>query len=195
MKNLKTFESWGSNYPAGAENDPSAPWNEKDAEYVRGVELKPEDIKFELVNSDFSETAVLRDKKTGDLYAMTFDSSDDEFKDYMQVDREYIGRDEDGDYEYEYDWDNAEVDSEAIEAYASDEAKHNGLGIGLDDFESGKISLMDADTAKEVISLYDYDVKAIEKAGRQTSYSYKNKYQRAKDAIKFLEDYIKNSTK
>lgn len=195
MKNLKTFESWGSNYPAGAENDPNAPWNERDPEYVRGVELKPEDIKFELVNSDFSETAVLRDKKTGDLYAMTFDSSDDEFKDYMQVDREYIGRDEDGDYEYEYDWDNAEVDSEAIEAYASDEAKHNGLGIGLEDFENGKISLMDADTAKEVIALYDYDVKAMEKAGRQTSYSYKNKYQRAKDAIKFLEDYIKNSSK
>ena len=194
MKNLKTFESWGGNYPPGAENDPMAPWNQRDSEYVRGVELKPEEIKFEVVNSDYSEVAVLKDKKTGDLYAMTFDSTDDEFKDYVQVDREYIGKDEDGDYEYEYDWDNAEVDDEAIESYASDEAKYKGLGNGLSDFEDGKISLMDADTAKEVISLYDYDVKAIEKAGRQASYSYKTKYQRAKDAIKFLEDYIKNST-
>ena len=194
MKNLKTFESWGGNYPPGAENDPMAPWNQRDPEYVRGVELKPEEIKFEVVNSDYSEVAVLKDKKTGDLYAMTFDSTDDEFKDYVQVDREYIGKDEDGDYEYEYDWDNAEVDDEAIESYASDEAKYKGLGNGLSDFEDGKISLMDTDTAKEVISLYDYDVKAIEKAGRQASYSYKTKYQRAKDAIKFLEDYIKNST-
>lgn len=191
MKNLKTFESWGSNYPAGAEHDSNAPWNQRDPEYVRGVDLKPSEIKFEVVNSDYSAVAVLKDKSTGEIYALPFDSSDDEFKDYMAVDREYIGRDEDGDAEYEYDWDNAEVDDEAIEAFASDEAKYKGIGKGLEDFEDGKIAPMDAEVAKEVISLYDYDIKALEKSGRHTSSYYKRQYDNAKSAIEYLKTFLK----
>ena len=191
MKNLKTFESWGSNYPAGAEYDSNAPWNQRDPEYVRGVDLKPSEIKFEVVNSDYSAVAVLKDKSTGDIYALPFDSSDDEFKDYMAVDREYIGRDEDGDAEYEYDWDNAEVDDEAIEAFASDEAKYKGIGKGLEDFEDGKIAPMDAEVAKEVISLYDYDIKALEKSGRHTSSYYKRQYDNTKNAIEYLKTFLK----
>lgn len=191
MKNLKTFESWGSNYPAGAEYDSNAPWNQRDPEYVRGVDLKPEEIKFEVVNSDYSEIAVLKDKSTGDHYAIAFDSSDDDFRDYMAVDREYIGRDEDGDAEYEYDWGNAEVDDEAIEAFASDEAKYKGLGKGLDDFESNKLSLMDSDVAKEVISFYEYDINAMEKSGRNTHFYYKTKYENAKNAVEYLKAFLK----
>ena len=191
MKNLKTFESWGSNYPAGAEYDSSAPWNQRDPEYVRGVDLKPSEIKFEVVNSDYSAVAVLKDKSTGEIYALPFDSSDDEFKDYMAVDREYIGRDEDGDAEYEYDWDNAQVDDEAIEAFASDEVKYKGIGKGLEDFEDGKIAPMDAEVAKEVISLYDYDIKALEKSGRHTSSYYKRQYDNAKNAIEYLKTFLK----
>ena len=116
MKNLRTFESWESGYyPPGTEFDPSAPWNQRDPEYIRGVDMKPGDIKFEVVNSDYREIAVLKDKAEGKFYAMPFDSTDDDFRDYLAVDREYIGRDEDGDPEYEYDWDNVEVDDEAIE--------------------------------------------------------------------------------
>lgn len=187
MKNLKTFESWGSGYyPPGAENDPRAPWNQRDPEYIRGVDMKPGDIKFEVVNSDYREIAVLKDKTEGKFYAMTFDSTDDDFKDYLAVDREYIGRDEDGDPEYEYDWDNAEVDDEAIEAYATDKASSEGLGKSLSDFEDGKISLLTPEVAEEVIDFYEFDVKRIEKSGKQTSYAYKDKYQKAKDAIEFL---------
>jgi hypothetical protein len=187
MKNLKTFESWESGYyPAGAENDPSAPWNQRDPEYIRGIDMKSGDIKFEVVNSDYSEIAVIKDKAEGKLYAMTFDSTDDDFKDYLAVDREYIGRDEDGDLEYEYDWDNVEVDDEAIESYATDKASTEGLGKSLSDFEDGKISLLTPEVAKEVIDFYEFDVKRIEKSGKQTSYAYKDKYQKAKDAIEFL---------
>ena len=148
--------------------------------------MKPGDIKFEVVNSDYSEIAVLKDKTEGKFYAMAFDSRDDDFKDYLAVDREYIGRDEDGDPEYEYDWDNVEVDDEAIEAYATDKASSEGLGKSLSDFEDGKISLLTPEVAEEVIDFYEFDVKRIEKSGKQTSYAYKDKYQKAKDAIEFL---------
>lgn len=187
MKNLKTFESWESGYyPAGAENDPNAPWNQRDPEYIRGIDMKPSDIKFEVINSDYREIAVLKDKADGKFYAMTFDSSDDDFRDYLAVDREYIGRDEDGDPEYEYDWDNVEVDDEAIEAYATDKASSEGLGKSLSDFEDGKISLLTPEVADEVIDFYEFDVKRIEKSGNQNSYLFKNIYQNAKDAIEFL---------
>jgi len=187
MKNLKTFESWESGYyPAGTENDPSAPWNQRDPEYIRGVDMKPSDIKFEVVNSDYREVAVLKDKADGKFYAMAFDSSDDDFRDYLAVDREYIGRDEDGGPEYEYDWDNVEVDDEAIESYATDKASLEGLGKSLSDFEDGKISLLTPEVAKEVIDFYELDIKRIENSGKQSSYSFKNIYQNAKDAIEFL---------
>jgi len=191
MKNLKTFESWGSGYyPAGAENDPSAPWNQRDPEYVRGIDMKPGDIKFEVVNSDYREIAVLKDKAEGKFYAMAFDSTEDDFRDYLAVDREYIGRDEDGDPEYEYAWDNVEVDDEAIETYATDKASSEGLGKSLNDFEDGKISLVTPEVAEEVISFYEFDIKRIEKEGKQTSYSFRDTYKRAKDAVEFLNTLL-----
>lgn len=191
MKNLRTFESWESGYyPAGTENDPSAPWNQRDPEYIRGIEMKPSEIDFEVVNSDYSEIAVLKNKKDGKFYAMSFDTYEDDFRDYLAVDREYIGRDEDGDAEYEYDWDNVEVDNEAIEAYATDKASSEGLGKSLNDFEDGKISLVTPEVAEEVISLYEFDIKKIEKEGKQTSYFFKDKYQRAKDAVEFLSTFL-----
>lgn len=191
MKNLKTFESWGgSNYPAGAENDPSAPWNQRDPEYVRGVDLKPSDLKFEIVVSDYSETAILKNKDDGKIYAVIFDSSDDDFKDYMQVDREYIGRDEDGDYEYEYDWDNAEVDDEAIVAYASDDAKYNGLGKKLDDYFDGRVTLIDSDVAAEVIDVYQSAADRLEKSNKHTTYWGKKDYKLYNDMVDYLQPFL-----
>lgn len=191
MKNLKTFESWGSGYyPPGAENDPSAPWNQREPDYIRGIELKPEDIKFEVINSDYKEMSILKDKSEDKFYAMAFDSTDDKFRDYLAVDREYVGRDVDGDSAYEYDWDNAEVDDEAIGAYATDKASLEGFGKSIMDFERGKISLLTPEIAEEVINFYEFDIERIEKAGNQTSYDSKEQYQNAKDAIEFLNMII-----
>lgn len=190
MKNIKTFESWGSNYPAGAEYDPRAPWNQRDPEYVRGIDLKPSELKFDVVHSDYSEIAILKRKDDGKIYAVVFDSTDDGFKDYMQVDREYIGRDEDGDYEYEYDWDNAEVDDEAIIAYASDEAKYNGLGNNFNDYENGKVTLVNSEIAEEIIDLYQFAIKALKKSGREISYSGKKKMEEYNNIIDFLQPFL-----
>jgi len=191
MKNLRTFESWESGYyPAGSEFDSRAPWNQRDPEYIRGVEMNPNEIDFKVINSDYSEIAVLKNKKDGNFYAMYFDSTENDFRDYLAVDREYIGRDEDGDPEYEYNWDNVEVDDEAIEAYATDKASSEGLGKSLNDFEDGKISLVTPEVAEEVISFYEFVIKGMEKEGKQTSYHFKDKYQRAKDAVEFLNTLL-----
>ncbi len=155
MKNIKTFESW-SNVPAGSESDPRAPWNQKDPEFIRGIDLKSTDLKFDIIHSDYSEVALLKKKDDGKIYALYFDPTDENFRDYMQVDREYIGKDEDGFPEYEYDWDDVEVDDKAIISYASEDAKYNGLGKGLSDYEEGKVTLINSEIAEEIINMYQF---------------------------------------
>jgi len=188
MKIIKTFESF-SNYPMGAANDPNAPWNQSDADTIRGIEIDSSKMRFDLLYSDYSEIAVLKDKKTGSLYALAFDSYDDDFKDYMEVSREYIGKDEDGFPEYEYDWSNAELDDDAIEGYVDDKVDAEGTGSGISDFEDGKVSLMDPEVAKEVEDFFEYAIKNIEKRGLQTNFFHKDKFAKYKDAIEFVKKF------
>ena len=64
----------------------------------------------------------------------TLSLSSDEFRDFMEVEMEFVGRDEDGDPDYEYDWENAEVDTDAILAYATDKVNSEGTGKGMYDW-------------------------------------------------------------
>lgn len=196
MKNIKTFEDFSITegesgwYPAGTEFDPRAPWNQSDGDSIRGVDLKPGEIKFDLIGSDFSELALLKKKDDGKIYAMMFDPSSDEFRDYMEVEREFVGRDEDGDPEFEYYWDNAEVDDDAILGYASDKVKADGLGAGMDDFESDLISLIDLEIADLFLSVFNKYKLDMENKGNHTSFMYRNKYKSILDVIEAIQSYL-----
>lgn len=196
MKNIKTFRDFSITegesgwYPAGTEFDPSAPWNQSDANTVRGIDLKPGEIKFDLIGSDFSELALLKKKDDGKMYAMMFDPSSDEFRDYMEVEREFVGRDEDGDPEFEYAWENAEVDDDAILGYASDKAKFEGLGSGMDDFENDTISLVDPEIASLFSKVFGRAKEELEKTGKHTSFLYKDKYKNLVDVIEAVQTYM-----
>jgi hypothetical protein len=191
MKNIKTFESFSLNefesgyYPAGAEFNPSAPWNQGDPDTVRGTDVPSSKLKFDLIGSDYAETAILKKKDDGKLYAVYFDPGTEEFMEFMEVEREVVGRDEDGDPEYEYNWDNAEVDDDAILAYATDKSAE-GIGLGLTGWEEGKVTTLDPQVAEELLSLYNFITSKMEKAGTHTSYLNKQKYQELKKLIELL---------
>lgn len=191
MKNIKTFESFSINefesgyYPAGTEFDPKAPWNQDDPDTTRGTSIPSSKVKFDLVGSDYAETAVLKKKDDGKLYAVYFDPGTEEFMEFMEVEREFVGRDEDGEPEYEYYWDNAEVDDNAILAYATDKAME-GIGLGMTGWEDGKVTTLDPQVAEELLSLYNFITGKMEKAGTHTSYLNKQKYQELKKLIELL---------
>jgi hypothetical protein len=158
MKNLKDFTSFSnnsqilgeSNYPEGAESDPNAPWNQEDADYVRAEQIPASKDKFEMVASDYSEFAILKEKESGKLYLVAFDISDPEFKDFLEVPRDFVGRDEDGDPEYDYRWEDAEIDDSAITNYATSQVKSGKKGVGLESFESAEVAEIDEELAKSM---------------------------------------------
>ena len=193
MKNIKTFEDFSLSesesgyYPAGTEFDPRSPWNQSDPETTRGVEIPKERQKFQLAASDYSDFAILKKKDDGNLYAMMFDPAMEEFRDFMEVEMEFIGRDEDGDPEYEYSWENAEVDSNAILAYATDKFDSEGIGKGMYDWESDKITLLDPEIASEILKISMSQIDKMEKAGTHTTYLNRGKYQDLKKMVELLE--------
>ena len=196
MKNIKTFEDFSLSesesgyYPAGTEFDPSAPWNQSDPKTTRGVDITKERQKFELASSDYSDFAILKKKDDGNFYAIMFDSSSDEFRDYMEVEMEFMGRDEDGDPDYEYNWENAEVDDNSILAYATDKLNSEGVGKGIYDWESDKITLLDPEIAAEILEISMSKIDKMEKAGTHTSFLNREKYQDLKKMVGLLEPLV-----
>ena len=161
MKNLKDFNNFSlesielsedaSNYPPGAENDPNAPWNQRDVDYHRGESVPQSQLRYDLVESDFSEFAILKEKSSGKLYLVAFDSSDPDFRDFMEIPVDYIGRDEDGDPEYDYRYEDAEVDDDAILGYSTSLSKAGKAGKGLYAFESGDLAEVDEELAQSML--------------------------------------------
>jgi hypothetical protein len=122
------------NYPAGAQNDSSAPWNQEDAD-VRGGE-KADEISFEVIwYGDNAGFAIIKDKK-GRLYAFNTEMVDND--DYeVYADREVVDSEEDEDgfaYNEYGEWD---LDDEVIENYINDNMGEIKVGKGLDDWGSG----------------------------------------------------------
>jgi hypothetical protein len=158
MKNfIKPFQSFVNEnresgwYPAGTEFDPSAPWNQKEPDVTRDVDWidskgANERIKFDLLATDYSEFAILKHLKTGEVFVAYLGG--DEIEEYMPKYQEAVGRDEDGDVEYEYT--DAEMDDAAIIAMASD--YEDQAGNGLADWENGGVlAKLDADLASSLI--------------------------------------------
>jgi hypothetical protein len=110
-------------YPSGAENDPSAPYNDN-SEYTQRKKVP---ITYKVIYYN-PEIAIL--ENNGGLYYFYYENIDEkDFIDYSEVPYEHT---RDG-YEY-YDFD---IDGEAIQGYVNDNIKHLSMGSGLDDFEQG----------------------------------------------------------
>ena len=138
------------NYPAGAKNDPSAPWNQ--VEPPEGT--RPKQSPFKFLWSDNSEFAFF--EKDGKKYVYAIESADnDEYAEYADREEIYHGRDEDGDPDVEYgEW---EMDGYIVDAYVNDNYEHLSFGKGLDDYENGvEMVELDQELAKDFATLAKY---------------------------------------
>jgi hypothetical protein len=174
-----------SGYPAGAEFDPSAPWNKKDPELERESELKPSEIKFDLVAWDGNDHAILKEKNSDKMFAAYIDTSDDEFRKFVAIPREYIGDDEDGSPEYEYEhFDPQFIDDTAIVSYVSEIAKNDGTGVGLDGWDSGEVSEIDEELASDIVSYQKAYLEKLKSGPSGSLYSFRQ------EKIKPLEEFV-----
>lgn len=137
-------------YPAGAEYDPSAPWNQEDPDYREGEKVEGN---YEVIGYN-TEVAILKDKK-GNLFAFYYyDVDNSELEPYADVEREYVGKDEDGMPDYDYA-DEFDIDEDVISSYVNDNIDSMSVGKGLDDFESGAdLALIDDELKNDLLSVY-----------------------------------------
>jgi hypothetical protein len=190
MKSIKTFEDFfngntsesNDNYPPGAANDPSAPWNKEDYDTDREVNLKPSEIKFEVIATDHREFAILKEKATGKMFMVGFEPS--EMEEYVEYEMIPVGRDEDGiEYEYEY----MDPDDYAIEAFATEKVRNEGTGKGLYDFESSKVAEIDMELAKD---MYDSLVQFLDKYS--SSNTRKDEIKKVQKMVEVLKGLLEN---
>lgn len=141
-----------SNYPAGAENDPNAPWNRSEPKYSSPI--VPKVAEYTTVGFFPGELAILQNPK-GEKYAFYFNHlSSNDFAPYAEIEKTYVGKDEDGEPEFDYsdDW---EVDQHVVDNYVNDNAQHLSKGEGIVGWEDG-IDLVKIDDAlkNEILRTY-----------------------------------------
>lgn len=137
-------------YPAGAEHDPSAPWNQVD-NTRRGARPKSREFKIVWYHQ---ETAIF--EKGGKYYTFNVESADrDEYAEYADREEIPMGRDEDGFMDVEYgDWD---LDDNIVDSYVNDNIQHLSFGKGFDDWENGvEMVEMDNTMVQELMGLVKY---------------------------------------
>jgi len=144
-----------NNYPAGADNDPSAPWNQKDQDTTKANVAKEPKLVPVVYNR---EITILKDP-SGGLYVFYNDSVDkQEYMEYASVPRHYLGKDEDGEPEYDYDFDDVEIDGEVVGHYVNNNLANLSKGEGVDAYEQGTdLVKIDDGLKQELLSLYDKD--------------------------------------
>lgn len=149
------------NTPMGSEEDKSAPWNSKEREYREDVRVSGQ---FEVIYYN-DELAILTNK-FGEKYLFYFANlNKDVFEPYANIEKTYIGRDEDdlADYEYSKDWD---IDSETINNYINDNITTLSKGVGLSDFEEGvDIVKIDRELGEDLLGLVKFFSKKNPKDG------------------------------
>jgi hypothetical protein len=127
---------FSENYPAGAQYDSNAPWNQVDPVAKSQAKEHP----FNLLGWH-QETAFF--EKGGKYYVFSVESVDrGDYSDYAAREEFFNGYDEDGMPDVDYgDW---EMDSDVIDNYVNDNYKHLTYGRGLDDYENG-IQIVEVD--------------------------------------------------
>ncbi len=144
-----------SNYPAGADKDSTAPYNEKGPSMSKPTVVKESKLEPVAFNN---EVIILKDPQ-GSLYAFYYDAVDKkDFMEYASVERHYTGKDEDGQPQYDYDFDNADIDANVVANYINDNLASLTKGEGLEDYEKGiQLVKIDEPLKKELIGLYSMD--------------------------------------
>jgi hypothetical protein len=121
-------------YPLGAKYDSSAPFNQQEPDYREGERVSGE---FKIIGTLSDEIAILSNQ-SGEKFVLYYHHlPKDDFEPYVDIEKTYIGKDEDGfpDFEYDEDW---EISDEAIESYVNDNLDSLSMGVGLSDYEDGK---------------------------------------------------------
>jgi hypothetical protein len=144
------------NYPAGAEFDSRAPYNQSEPNYTKP--FKAAQTSFELIAMG-GEIAIL--KGQDGLYVFYHDDlGEDELGDYTEREQYFIGKDEDGDPEYEYG--EFEKTPEGVESYINDNLGNISTGEGLASFEDGvELVKIDDELKNNILSLYDKDKEVV----------------------------------
>lgn len=153
---LETEDAGG--YPAGAEHDSAAPYNQKEPDTTKPTQPKH----LQLTPIAFNREICLFKGPDGAMYVFYHDNVDkNELKDYASLTRHYVGKDEDGQPEYDYD-DDFEIDIDVISNYVNDNLQHLSKGEGAEAYERGVDLVKIDDTLKsELLSLYDKDKKLV----------------------------------
>lgn len=154
------------NYPAGAEFDKTAPFNQNEPEVTNPKTSSNKQL--EMVGMG-REIAIL--KGADGLYAFYhYDLGEGELADYTSLEKFALGKDEDGEVEYEYG-DFEKTDS-AIENYINDNIDKLSIGLGLKAYEAGAdLVKIDDELKDNLLSLYDKDtdlVKALSSMNENT---------------------------
>jgi hypothetical protein len=144
------------NYPAGAEFDSRAPYNQSEPNYTKP--FKAAQTSFELIAMG-GEIAIL--KGQDGLYVFYHDDlGEDELGDYTEREQYFVGKDEDGDPEYEYG--EFEKTPEGVESYINDNLGNISTGEGLASFEDGvELVKIDDELKNNILSLYDKDKEVV----------------------------------
>jgi hypothetical protein len=153
---LETEDAGG--YPAGAEHDSRAPWNQKEPDTTTPTQPKHP----QLTPIAFNSEICIFKGPDGAMYAFYHDNVDkNDLKEYASLTRHYVGKDEDGQPEYDYD-DDFEIDADVISNYVNDNIKHLSKGEGAEAYEQG-VDLVKIDDAlkSELLSMYDKDKKLV----------------------------------
>jgi hypothetical protein len=157
----KQIETESSNYPAGAEYDPRAPYNKSD-DATSPIEPSNKQLKVIAFNRDI---AILK-SNSGDLFLFEYNNVErEDYEQYASIMRTYIGKDEDGFPDYSYD-DEFEITDDVVSNYINDNIKTLSIGEGYDDWLDGyDLIKIDDSLKQELLNTYDKDKKIISVLG------------------------------
>lgn len=170
------------NYPAGAKDDPRAPYNQKEPDMSKPE--KAQTIAFKPVAYN-RELIIMKDPQ-GELYVFyhwALDKAD--WLPYASVERTYIGKDEDGEPDYDYDYDSAEKDAEVITHYVNDNLASISKGEGLEAWEEGvDLVKIDEPLKQDLLRTFDKDPNIVKALGGLQEASWEDAYGSFKDNLK-----------
>lgn len=99
---------------------------------------KPNPLNFKVIKDDGKEAMLLRDTSTNKIWFFYYDNIDKkDFSEFGDVEKNYIGKDEDGNPEYEYDYENYEPTEEDKLEYIKSNIRNFTIGKGVDSHENG----------------------------------------------------------
>lgn len=142
-----------SNYPAGAINDPSAPWNISDRLVHQGKSIT---TNLKLIDGDKDTEVLVSNGK--DFYIINIENLEfnHELKqelihDYGETPYDIEGRDEDGDLQYNYDDKEAMLSFEDLLSAAQDVINKNEVSTA-EEYSTGNgfVYKLDAELAQEL---------------------------------------------